>query len=349
MASLGFGTHCKSVLCSLFRDRWLLAAAVFIGSAAAVLPEKFFPLMGLYIGLVPASAVIALGIVAGHAVHASPSAPLPELRSRLSTLQPRLFVTVFISFLVLAAFTSFKVSIPAVSPFYADPYLVALDRWLHGTDPWKIVRVFPEWMTRFVDFTYSQIWFAVALGILLNAAMFDSRAEFRRLVAMSFMIYAGLGIGLATLLSSVGPVFYDKYYADPQFPLLVKDIYQHGYAVTQIAMMDYLRAAASSNVFLVGTGISAMPSVHVAVAVSVAWYLSSRGPLAASIGWAFAGLIMFGSVYTGWHYAVDGYVSFLLVTMLWFGLSAYYKLPSTFLAAADRPALPRASQLASGR
>jgi membrane-associated phospholipid phosphatase len=45
------------------------------------------------------------------------------------------------------------------------------------------------------------------------------------------------------------------------------------------------------------------------------------------IGWAFASTILFGSIYTGWHYAVDGYLSAILSTAIWLLLSRFYRLP----------------------
>jgi hypothetical protein len=64
-------------------------------------------------------------------------------------------------------------------------------------------------------------------------------------------------------------------------------------------------------------GMSAMPSLHVGLAV-----------LFALVGWAhrrslgivlaiFAALVLIGSVHLAWHYAVDGYVAALVVILLW--------------------------------
>jgi membrane-associated phospholipid phosphatase len=68
---------------------------------------------------------------------------------------------------------------------------------------------------------------------------------------------------------------------------------------------------------LFGGGISAMPSMHVAMSVLMAcggWQLG-RKP-----GWLltiFAVLIWIGSVHLGWHYALDGVVALGLTLAIW--------------------------------
>jgi len=64
-------------------------------------------------------------------------------------------------------------------------------------------------------------------------------------------------------------------------------------------------------------GISAMPSMHVAMSmlfVLVAWNASSLLGVAFTV---FAIVIAIGSVHLGWHYAVDGYVSAICMPILW--------------------------------
>ena len=61
-----------------------------------------------------------------------------------------------------------------------------------------------------------------------------------------------------------------------------------------------------------------MPSMHVAFVTLNAFFLSGFGRRWAVAGWSFAALILFGSVYTGWHYAVDGYLSILVVSAIWY-------------------------------
>ena len=57
--------------------------------------------------------------------------------------------------------------------------------------------------------------------------------------------------------------------------------------------------------------------MHVAMAALIAiaaWKVSRR---LGALAWAFALLILVGSVQLGWHYAVDGYLSLLLVPPIW--------------------------------
>ena len=62
-----------------------------------------------------------------------------------------------------------------------------------------------------------------------------------------------------------------------------------------------------------GGGISAFPSMHAAMATLWAGYLVERSRWLAPIGLGFLAVILYLSVYTGWHYAVDGIASIAVV------------------------------------
>ena len=60
-----------------------------------------------------------------------------------------------------------------------------------------------------------------------------------------------------------------------------------------------------------------MPSFHVAIAVLNAIYLTGFNRIVGALAWTYATIIMLGSVYFGWHDAVDGYFSIAAVLVLW--------------------------------
>jgi membrane-associated phospholipid phosphatase len=68
---------------------------------------------------------------------------------------------------------------------------------------------------------------------------------------------------------------------------------------------------------MVGSGISAMPSMHVAIATLfalVCWRVRRWLGIVMTI---YAVIIMIGSVHLGWHYAVDGYLGAAAMLAIW--------------------------------
>jgi hypothetical protein len=62
-----------------------------------------------------------------------------------------------------------------------------------------------------------------------------------------------------------------------------------------------------------------MPSIHVAMPLVYALAARATAPWLAVAFGIYGLLILVGSVHLGWHYAVDGYVSLVLVVALWWG------------------------------
>jgi hypothetical protein len=82
---------------------------------------------------------------------------------------------------------------------------------------------------------------------------------------------------------------------------------------------DYLRQSYGATSLSIGGGISAMPSVHNALAVlfAIAAFQMNRWA-----GWLMTGyaiVIWIGSIHLGWHYAVDGIVAAIATLGLWHG------------------------------
>ena len=57
--------------------------------------------------------------------------------------------------------------------------------------------------------------------------------------------------------------------------------------------------------FLGGNPLAAMPSLHFATSVMAAHLLAETGPVAGTVGWAYAGTLGVALVYLGEHYVID--------------------------------------------
>jgi hypothetical protein len=197
------------------------------------------------------------------------------------------------------------------------------DRLLHGgVDPWVLLQPVlghPP-VTFVISFVY-QGWVFVMYGVLLWQAFSSGRPRLRMHFLLTFLLlWALLGTLLATCLASAGPCYYGRVTdgADPFAPLLT---YLSGvagdYRIPALTVQEDLWAAYVSQGLVPGAGISAMPSMHVASSVLfalVGWHSDRRLGV---VLWAFAAVIMLGSVHLGWHYAVDGYISIVLTLLLW--------------------------------
>jgi membrane-associated phospholipid phosphatase len=66
-----------------------------------------------------------------------------------------------------------------------------------------------------------------------------------------------------------------------------------------------------------GSGISSMPSMHVAIAGLCTFFLWNIHKGLGCVAGLFTAIVLVGSVHLGWHYAIDGYVSIAGVAMIW--------------------------------
>lgn len=283
-----------------------IAVAVFPGHFAAFLWSN---VMALASGaLVPALLLAAYSLYRGSG--REKSAPPSGNRS------------VFFLFAAYAAFltayTTYKFNIPAIVPFHADGLLAEIDRVIHGTDPWRIAHgLAGDWWRYLVVQAYSHVWFAAWFGTVLYAIAYARPIDRARYLWGNVLALAVVGTTLATLLSSAGPNFPSLFPEGARFVPLRAALEASPANASLLFYIDYLRDAYFQPAGAIGTGISAMPSVHVAIAVLNAWFYSSLGRRRGFVAWLFAALILFGSVYTGWHYAVDGYVSIAVVSVIW--------------------------------
>jgi hypothetical protein len=220
-----------------------------------------------------------------------------------------------------SAFTSIKSAIPLLNPYGLDPLFARWDSLIHGGHAWELIHPLVGYplVTFVLNFSYN-LWLFIILITFALVTVMTSDRELREQYLLSFFgCWILLGSVAAIGLSSVGPCFYGLMYpSDPYAPLIsyLRSV-DELYPIWALPTQDMLWANYESNSTGLGSGISAMPSLHVALATLNALLLSRLSRTAGILGWAYLALILVGSVHLGWHYAIDGYVSILAVLFIW--------------------------------
>jgi membrane-associated phospholipid phosphatase len=105
---------------------------------------------------------------------------------------------------------------------------------------------------------------------------------------------------------------------DPYAPLMgyLADV-SHVQPIFAVEAQNILWHAYTMRTVIVGAGMSAMPSMHVAIAVLfplVCWRVQRWLGIVAAI---YAVVVLITSVHLAWHYAVDGYVGAAGMIVIW--------------------------------
>jgi hypothetical protein len=220
-----------------------------------------------------------------------------------------------------SAYTSVKSGLPLLHNYDLDPLFARWDSILHGGHAWELIHPvvgFPV-VTFALNFAYN-FWFFVAWIIFALVTVMTGDRRLREQYLLAFCAcWILLGSVAAISLSSVGPCYYGLFYAtDPYAPLMsyLRSV-NETYTIWALNAQDMLWERHVANNAGLGSGISAMPSMHVAIATLNAIFLSRRSRALGLMGWIYLVLIQVGSVHLGWHYAIDGYVSIVGVLFIW--------------------------------
>ncbi|RSD30161.1 PAP2 family protein [Vibrio pectenicida] len=241
-------------------------------------------------------------------------------------------------FLILAlnftfsSYTFIKPLIPQINPFQYDRLFHQLDQWLHlGYTPWQITHyIFSSAIATSILNILYHLWFLLKWGAILffivRRDLIQLRVQFLLTFLSSWLLIGGLG---AIALSAAGPCYLhlldpDALYYQPLMQRLIEqnhELTQLGwFRVWVLDVQDTLWQMHISQQQSIGGGISAMPSMHVSIAVLMALAAYRYNKRLGLVMWLYAITIQIGSVHLAWHYAVDGYFSAIFTVCLWKGI-----------------------------
>ncbi len=228
--------------------------------------------------------------------------------------------------LLMASFNAYKQLILVGHPFRYDALFTQADKLLFlGHDPWRVVhQLFPGLgAANLIDSLYHGWYLPMSLGVILCAWMPGSTWRLRTQYLLTYLgVWIGMGCFVATAFPAAGPVFVPLL-IDPssnftELTATLKSM-QPMVQMRALALQTGLLESYGTHELAVGAGISALPSVHNALAILFALAAFKLNRI---VGWLMAGYALFiwiGSIYLGWHYAIDGIVSLMLTVPLWHG------------------------------
>lgn len=223
--------------------------------------------------------------------------------------------------LLLNTFGCFKAAIPWWQGFALEEALIRLSRDLHGGAlEWYYLQTVlgRPLLTAALDRIYFT-WLPVFVVFVLWQAVWREPApERRRFVLALALVWLGLGAAAATAGASAGPIFTDRVLpgseAYPPMFRYLSEVEPRFHLVT-LDVREILWAAHQTRSPNPYTGISAFPSIH--VAMTALYLLALRGAPARAAAAAYAGAIALSSVHLGWHYAVDAYAGVAGAALCW--------------------------------
>lgn len=293
----------------------IAVAVCFRDDPGAILMNMIASVPGMLMAL-PRSGIWAVGLLAA-VILLVPRRALPRRAARA-------IVMLVVACAFFLGFTVVKTSLPFILPFWADPALAEIDRLVHfGIDPWRITHaLLPDWSPRWFQFYYVGVWLMPAIYFPVFLVLLDDdRTRIRIYLTLYVWAWAGIGTLCALAFMSAGPVFYDRLLGGDTFAPLMDTLDAKGFlagSLGQIQIMLWDNFITGSQAL--GSGISAFPSVHLAVATVFALYVGERIRLARVPMVVTVAAYQILSVHLGWHYAIDGYFSIATVVALRFWL-----------------------------
>ncbi len=218
-------------------------------------------------------------------------------------------------------FAETKGNIPILNPFSWDQYFANLDKAIHfGSHPWEWLHPVlsqSKPLVMLLQLNYNLWFIIVSLMWIIPLLMMRAGPKKSAFLVTTILTWTIGGVVFAIMLSSAGPAFYGKLgiQPNPYEPLL-----HHLQQLSQTPLFVLQKQSQLWLLFQENSGfnaISAMPSMHNAMAFLFILFGYSINRILGHVLLAHAVLIFIGSIYLAWHYAVDTYVSIALVLVLW--------------------------------
>ncbi|MHA6334639.1 phosphatase PAP2 family protein [Qipengyuania sp. CAU 1752] len=347
-----------------FRRDWLpivIAALICIVGSAALLAQGVNPFRfnsftyNLFFYAI--ALLLMLAILTGKQLLTHrPDRPIAFLHEKiLAEHWPRKLLSNLPIILVLAGympiFSALKSAVPLLNDYTWDQAFIDLDIAIHGTDPWRLLQ--PMLGHPVITFAISllyQVWaFLIYFGCLYFALFGRDEILRQQYFIAFFLAWFVIGVVVATMFASMGPCFMLTLQGDPHFIELIGYLQttHQDHTLIAINIQEMLIRAYHVKNYDLGSGITAMPSMHVSLVVLV--FLGMRR-ISPRLGWIFgifAFVIMLGSVHLAFHYAVDSYVSIIGTVLIWF-LAGYLarRFAAVRVQAEKPPASPALAQTA---
>jgi hypothetical protein len=224
----------------------------------------------------------------------------------------------------MSGFTSMKNLLNDTLPFSWDHAIATLGLMLHFGKPlWQWLAIDSPPVTLGLEFIYA-FWgvllVAVPFSVCLRHPNCPKRTQF---LVSHLLVLVLLGNVAAGFFMSAGPFFQELHgrHHDRAAQLFnyLQRVDSDG-SFSAIAYQHYLWEAHLRGAAWFGTGISAFPSIHVAVAMLYVLFGWQFGRLARVASILFLVAIMVGSVHLGWHYSLDGYAGMAGATAIYFAV-----------------------------